>query len=93
MKSSRSQSSKNIRRNARKLMSESSDESDSFNKYSADDDSAQAERVFSRRTHQKRPLNLDRSTNESMNISTDRTLFRVSDSSESDLSQRYFTKK
>lgn len=82
MKSSRSTSTNNIRRNARRILIESSsDDSDS----SVVCDSARAEKVFSRR----RPIlnTTVSSINESIKFESNKTLFRISTSS-SDASLR-----
>jgi len=89
MKSSRSQSTKNIRRNARRFLSESSDDSDNANNSNVD--SARAEKVFARRRLPKRCSNLDSliktDTDESIAMQKEKTLFRVSITSDSESSQ------
>jgi len=89
MKSSRSQSTKNIRRNARRFLSESSDDSDNANNSNVD--SARAEKVFARRRLPKRCSNLDSliktDTDESISMQKEKTLFRVSITSDSESSQ------
>lgn len=75
MKSSRSASTRNTRRNARKLNPEP-DESESD---ASDIDSAQAEKSFSRRRRQKYSSNLD---NTKGPIQAETSLFRVSDTSD-----------
>lgn len=89
MKSSRSSSSQNSRRNAPRLISESSDDvsdEDSSNTFM---DSARAEKIFSRRRLQKSTSNLDNENDKSIDIQgfqAERTLFRVSDTSDSESS-------
>ncbi|XP_025412191.1 transcription termination factor 2-like isoform X2 [Sipha flava] len=83
MKSSRSSSSRNTRRNARRFMSESSE--DSENDYSSNSiqmDSARAEKLFS---HRRLPNSMSNNKkNQPNHIEANRTLFRVSDSDTSD---------
>lgn len=87
MKSSRSSSSQNARRNAPRLISESSDDTSDRDSANTLMDSAQAEKLFSRRRLQKTTSNLDNNNDESINIKAERTLFRLSDSSNSESSQ------
>lgn len=88
MKSSRSQSTKNTRRNARRLISESSDDSDGRISSNSEMDSARAEKVFSLRNPKSSTSNLNISLNTSVHIQAERTLFRLSDTSDSESSQR-----
>lgn len=88
MKSSRSQSTKSSRRNARRLISESSDNSDGIISSNEEMDSARAEKIFSRRRRPNSISNINISTNTSINIPAERTLFRLSDTSDSESSQR-----
>lgn len=79
MKSSRSLSTKNIARNARKLMSESSDDSDGSTGFSDTNmDSARAEKVFSRRRLPELESNLNTRSKKA-----EKSLFTVSDSESS----------
>lgn len=86
MKSSRSQSTKNTRRNARRLISESSDDSDGRISSNSEMDSARAEKVFSLRSSKSSTSNLNISINTS--VQAERTLFRLSDTSDSESFQR-----
>jgi len=79
MKSSRSTSSKITSRFARRLMSDSSDDSDEGESSNAQIDSARAEKAFSRRRRQTLTPNSSNVTNDSVSIKPDRTLFRLSD--------------
>lgn len=88
MKSSRSQSTKNTRRNARKLISESSDDSDNIISSNTEVDSARAEKVFSHRRRQKSTFNLNTSPSISSHIEAERTLLRLSDNFDFESSQR-----
>lgn len=88
MKSSRSSSSRNTRRNARRFMSESTDDSENeCSSNSIQMDSARAEKLFSQR---RLPNSLSNNQkNQPDHIKANRTLFRVSDSDTSDsLTQR-----
>lgn len=81
MKSTRSLSAKITRRNTRRLMSESSD-------YSGDEesvDSARAEKTFSFR---RLPPTTNDGTRAHESVRAERTLFRLTDSSDSDSSRR-----
>lgn len=87
MKSSRSSSSRNTRRNARKFISESSDDSENERSSSSIQmDSARAEKLFSHRRLQKPMSNVHR--NQPNHIEANKTLFRVSDSDASDTSSQ-----
>lgn len=86
MKSSRSSSSQNTRRNAPRLISESSDDASDRDSSNTLMDSARAEKIFSRRRLQKFTSNLNNKNDESIDIQADKTLFRVSDTSDSELS-------
>lgn len=86
MKSSRSASTQNIRRNARRIISESSDDDSGRDASKTHMDSARAEKIFSRRRLQKSSSNLDNKNDESIYIQAERTLFRVSDTSDSESS-------
>lgn len=88
MKSSRSTSSKLPSRFARRLMSESSDDSDDEASSNAHMDSARAEKAFSRRKRQTPTLDEPNVKNDSTHIQSDRTLFRLSDTSDSEVSDR-----
>ncbi|CAI6363749.1 unnamed protein product [Macrosiphum euphorbiae] len=79
MKSSRSTSSRITSRSARRLMSESSDDSDDGGFSNAQMDSARAEKAFSRRRQTIPTPNSSDVTNDSLRIKPDRSLFRVSD--------------
>lgn len=87
MKSSRSSSSQNTRRNAPRLISESSDDASDRESSNTLMDSARAEKLFSRRRLQKSTSNLENKNNESSDILAEKTLFRVSDTSDSESSQ------
>lgn len=94
MKSSRSTSSKLPSRFARRLMSESSDDSDDGASSNAHMDSARAEKAFSRRKRQTPTLNGPNVKNDSTrHIQSDRTLFRLSDTSDSEVSDSKIDKK
>ncbi|XP_050057902.1 transcription termination factor 2-like isoform X2 [Aphis gossypii] len=88
MKSSRSTSSKLPSRFARRLMSESSDDSDDGASSNSHMDSARAEKAFSRRKRQTPTLDEPNVKNDSTHIQSDRTLFRLSDTSDSEESDR-----
>lgn len=79
MKSSRSTSSKNPSRFARRLMSESSDDSDEKGSSNAQMDSARAEKAFARHRRQTPTPNSSNVTDDSVCVKPDRTLFRLSD--------------
>ncbi|XP_060839686.1 transcription termination factor 2 [Rhopalosiphum padi] len=88
MKSSRSTSSKLTSRFARRLISESSDDSNDEDSTNSHMDSARAEKAFSRRRRQTPTLNGSNVKNDSAHIQSDRTLFRLSDTSASEVSDQ-----